>query len=63
MSSIYSHVQSKNHIILKQENKLVILLTYVFEIYLLKSIPIKKYFTILVYVSLYKVKTIWFNKL
>ena len=58
MSSIYSHVQSKNHIILKQENKLVILLTYVFEIYLLKSIPIKKYFTILVYVSLYKVKTI-----
>ena len=32
MSSIYSTFRSKNHLILEQQNKLVILLTYAFEV-------------------------------
>ena len=41
MSSLYSQVRSKNHLTLEKQNKLLILLTYTFEVYLLKGIPIK----------------------
>ena len=50
MSHIYSPVRSKNHLILEQQNKLLILLTNAFEVELLKNIPIKKIIYIYIYI-------------
>ena len=41
MSSIYSPVFLKNYLVIEQQNKLFILLIYVFEVLLLKNILIK----------------------
>ena len=47
MSNIYSPARSKNDLILEQQNKLLILLTYGVEVQLLKSIPVNNVYNTL----------------